>query len=110
MKYLRLSILILCAALASGAVAATSGRRSLRIAPSGPNITAGTFALARYRLDASQSQFMVRAFAGGLLFFKGHDHFVKVGDFSGEAELTPGALNPASLQLRARADSLEETR
>ena len=52
---------------------------------------------------------MVRAFAGGLLFFKGHDHFVKVGDFTGEAELTPGALNPASLQLRVRADSLEET-
>ena len=52
---------------------------------------------------------MVRAFAGGLLFFKGHDHFVKVGDFTGEAELTPGALNPAALQLRVRADSLEET-
>ena len=78
-------------------------------APGGPNITTGTFALARYRLDASQSQFMVRAFAGGLLFFKGHDHFVKVGDFTGEAELTPGALNPAALQLRVRADSLEET-
>jgi polyisoprenoid-binding protein YceI len=67
-------------------------------------------AVARYRLDASRSQFMVRAFAGGPLFFKGHDHFVKVGDFDGEAELTPGALSPASLRLRVRADSLEETR
>jgi polyisoprenoid-binding protein YceI len=53
---------------------------------------------------------MVRAFAGGVLFFKGHDHFIKVGDFSGEAELTPTALNPASLQMTVRADSLEETR
>jgi len=53
---------------------------------------------------------MVRAFAGGPLFFKGHDHFVKVGDFTGEAELTPSALNPAALHLRVRADSLEETR
>jgi len=110
MKYLRLSVLVICAALALGTVAATSGRRSVRIAPSGPNITAGTVALARYRLDASQSQFMVRAFAGGPLFFKGHDHFVKVGDFTGEAELTPGAVNPAALHLRVRADSLEETR
>ncbi|HYX41463.1 MAG TPA: YceI family protein [Pyrinomonadaceae bacterium] len=93
----------------AGAVAPTSGRRSVLIALGGPDMTAGTVALARYKLDASQSQFMVRAFAGGLLFFKGHDHFVKVGDFTGEAELTPGALSPAALHLRVRADSLEET-
>ncbi|HEY0323124.1 MAG TPA: YceI family protein [Pyrinomonadaceae bacterium] len=68
------------------------------------------FAVARYRLDAGRSQFMVRAFSGGLLWFKGHDHFIKVRDFNGEAELTPDALNPASLQMRIRADSLEETR
>jgi polyisoprenoid-binding protein YceI len=71
---------------------------------------ARTFAAARYRLDASQSQFMVRTFSGGLLFFKGHDHFIKVRDFTGEAELTPGAVSPASLQIRIRAESLEETR
>lgn len=65
---------------------------------------------ARYRIDASRSSFMVRAFAGGLLWFKGHDHFVAVRDFSGEAELTPGSVTPASLSLRVRADSLEETR
>src|SRR3982751_2391065 len=40
---------------------------------------------ARYRLDASQSRFMVRAFAGGLLWFKGHDHFIAARDFTGEA-------------------------
>jgi len=65
---------------------------------------------ARYRLDASQSRFMVRAFSGGLLWFKGHDHFIAVRDFSGEAQLTPGAITPASLQITARADSLVETR
>lgn len=53
---------------------------------------------------------MVRTFSGGLLWFKGHDHFIAVRDFTGEAELTPGALLPASLQVRVRADSLEETR
>jgi polyisoprenoid-binding protein YceI len=68
------------------------------------------FAVVRYRLDASQSRFMVRAFSGGLLWFKGHDHLIAVRDFSGEAQLTPGAITPASLQITARADSLVETR
>src|SRR4051812_27521425 len=46
--------------------------------------TAG-FVVVRYKLDASQRRFMVTAFAGGLLWFKGHDHFIAVRDFSGEA-------------------------
>jgi polyisoprenoid-binding protein YceI len=67
-------------------------------------------ATLRYRLDAAQSNFMVRTFSGGLLWFKGHDHFIKVPDFSGEAEFTPTSINPASLRLTIRAASLEETR
>ena len=67
-------------------------------------------ALTRYQLDAGQSQFMVRAFAGGLLWFKGHDHFIKVRDFTGEVKLTPTAISPASLNMTIRAESLEETR
>lgn len=65
--------------------------------------------IAIYRLDASQSQFMVHAFRGGLLWFKGHDHFIKVGNFSGEVQLTPSVVSPASLNMTIRADSLEET-
>ena len=68
------------------------------------------FIEARYRLDASQSRFMVRAFSGGLLWFKGHDHLIAVRDFTGEAQLSPGASSPASLQMTIRADSLAETR
>ena len=64
----------------------------------------------RYRLDAAQSRFMVRAFAGGPLWFKGHDHFVAARDFTGEVELTPTAITPATLTLTVRADSLVETR
>jgi polyisoprenoid-binding protein YceI len=64
----------------------------------------------RYRLDASQSNFMVRAFSGGVLWFKGHDHLIRARDFSGEAQLTPGGINPASLHITVRAASLEETR
>ena len=67
-------------------------------------------ATSRYRLDASQSNFMVRAFSGGLLWFKGHDHLIRVRDFTGEAQLTPGAINPASLHITILAASLEETR
>ena len=78
--------------------------------PGGAGAGPGGFAAARYRLDAGQSKFMVRAFAGGPLFFKGHDHFIAARDFSGEAELTPGAASPASLQMTVRADSLVETR
>ena len=76
----------------------------------GAKTETGSFAAARYRLDAGQSRFMVRAFAGGLLWFKGHDHFIAARDFSGEAQLTPGAASPASLQMTVRAESLVETR
>src|SRR5436305_14389109 len=57
----------------------------------------------RFQIDAARSDFMVRAFAGGTLWFKGHDHFVRPRDFSGEATLTPGAINPASLSMRVSA-------
>ena len=90
--------------------AQTFQQRYAMTAPGGAKTVVRGFAAARYRLDAGQSNFMVRAFAGGLLWFKGHDHFIAVRDFSGEAELTPGASNPASLQIRIRADSLVETR
>jgi polyisoprenoid-binding protein YceI len=65
---------------------------------------------ARFRVDPARSDFMVRAFASGALFFKGHDHFVRPSEFSGDVELTPGAINPASLTMRVSAASLAETR
>jgi len=65
--------------------------------------------LARYRLDPAKSTFMVNADRAGLVWFKGHSHRIAVKDFSGEAELTLDALNPASLELTVNAASLEET-
>jgi len=62
-----------------------------------------------YQLDASRSKFIVHAHRGGIFWFKGHDHFIAAREFSGVAELTPDALNPASLQLTVRSASLEET-
>ena len=64
----------------------------------------------RYRIDPGKSTFMVRAFAGGLLWFKGKDHFIAVRDFSGEATLTEGTIVPATLQITIKSDSLVETR
>jgi polyisoprenoid-binding protein YceI len=64
---------------------------------------------ATYRLDAAQSKFIAHAMAGGLLWFKGHDHLVAVREFTGEAQLTPDSITPASLQIMAKAASMEET-
>ena len=65
--------------------------------------------LARYRIDASKSKFMVHANRTGVFWFKGHSHRIAVRDFSGEASLTPNVINPASLQMTVKAESLEET-
>ena len=62
-----------------------------------------------YVLDNTKGKFIAHAFAGGLLWFKGHDHYLAARDFSGEVELTPGSITPASLRLVVKASSLEET-
>lgn len=62
-----------------------------------------------YVLEPSQSKFTAHALAGGLLWFKGHDHLVAIPDFSGEATLTPETINPASLKITAKAGSMVET-
>jgi polyisoprenoid-binding protein YceI len=64
----------------------------------------------RYRVDASKSTFMVRAFSGGLFWFKGHDHFIAIRDFNGEVGVTPDTILPASLQITVKTNSLVETR
>ena len=64
---------------------------------------------ARYRVDASQSRFIVKAFAGGLLSGLAHDHTIAIRDFTGEASFTYVTVSPASLQLTVKADSLAVT-
>lgn len=94
--------------LALAALLAPSGRT----ADSAPAVRRAAAAqqAAVYRLDAARSKFTIRAFAGGLLWFKGHDHVVAARDFTGEARLTPGSVSPASLDITVRAASLAETR
>ncbi|HEX8162299.1 MAG TPA: YceI family protein [Pyrinomonadaceae bacterium] len=97
MRTLGLALLGLLAFNARTARPATAGR-------------AADAPAATFRIDAARSDFLVRAFAGGALWFKGHDHFVRPREFSGEVTLTPGAITPASLTMSVRAASLAETR
>ena len=63
----------------------------------------------RYRLEATQSKFIAHAHRGGLFWFKGHDHLVAARDFSGEAEITADTIDPASLLLDVKSESMAET-
>jgi polyisoprenoid-binding protein YceI len=69
----------------------------------------GGSVVRRFRLDASQSKFVAHALAGGLLWFKGHNHLVVVRDFTGEAQLTPTSISPASLLINAKTATMVET-
>jgi polyisoprenoid-binding protein YceI len=62
-----------------------------------------------YTLDASQSKFMAHANRSGLLWFKGHSHHLAASEFTGQVQLTPGTITPASLRLVVKAASLHET-
>ncbi len=63
----------------------------------------------RYKIEAGASQFTARIGVEGVLKAFGHEHVVALRDFSGEAQLTPGSIEPASLQLAIKGDSLGES-
>src|SRR5207237_648906 len=117
MKFLRLAIVLFVIVLILGLAAVSVGylrrdsdlprRTELNAAPSSEHYAG--LSTERYRLDASQSKFIAHALAGGLLWFKGHDHLVAVREFSGEAQLTPDQINPASLEITAKSASMVET-
>jgi len=66
-------------------------------------------ATVTYNLDAGQSKFMAHANRSGLLWFKGKSHHLAASDFSGQVDLTPETITPASLHLVVKAASLHET-
>ena len=74
-----------------------------------PGSLMGAPATVTYILDASQSKFMAHANRSGLLWFKGHSHHLAASDFSGQVEITPDTITPASLRLVVKASSLHET-
>lgn len=78
--------------------------------PEGPLVMVKPTAdAARYRIDAGQSHFSVKAFAGGLLSAFAHDHNIAIRDFTGETEFTYGTVQPASLRIAIKAGSLSVT-
>jgi polyisoprenoid-binding protein YceI len=74
-----------------------------------PGIMMRPPATVTYNLDASQSKFMAHANRSGLLWFKGHSHHLAASEFTGEVQLTPDTITPASLHLVVKAASLHET-
>jgi polyisoprenoid-binding protein YceI len=52
---------------------------------------------------------MIKVGAGGLLSFAAHDHNIAVRSFSGEVQFTYGNVEPASMQITIKADSLAVT-
>src|ERR1043166_9437777 len=65
-------------------------------------ITVSQPATVTYNLDASQSKFMAHANRSGLLWFKGHSHHLAASEFTGEVQLTPDTITPASLRSEER--------
>jgi polyisoprenoid-binding protein YceI len=51
----------------------------------------------------------VRAFAGGFLSAFAHDHTIAIRGFNGETDFTYGTVEPASLEITIKADSLAVT-
>jgi polyisoprenoid-binding protein YceI len=62
-----------------------------------------------YTIDPGASQFTARIGVEGFLKAFGHEHVVAIRDYSGEAQLASGSVEPASLQLTIKPDSLSET-
>lgn len=86
--------------------ASLSSASSANPAPAASTRSAGA---ASYKIDASQSRFMVRAFAGGFLSAFAHDHNIAIREFGGEVHFTYGSVEPASLQLKIKSASLAVT-
>jgi polyisoprenoid-binding protein YceI len=63
----------------------------------------------RYRIEPRQSQFVVQAFAEGLLAVFGHNPSIAVRGFGGDAKFVPGTLQQASLLMLVQAGSLAVT-
>ena len=63
----------------------------------------------RYKIDPAQSRFTVKAFAGGFLSAFAHDHTIAIREFAGDTDFTYGTVEPASLQMTIKADSLAIT-
>ena len=98
-------LLALCTVLSVGILTMPRGAFEAKARLMAPQATS----IQRFGLDASQSKFIAHGLRGGLFWFKGHEHLIAAREFSGEAQIAPDKITPASLQLTVKADSLAET-
>ena len=61
------------------------------------------------KIDAAQSNFSVHVGRSGFLKMFGHDHNIAIKEFGGTAQFTPGAIEPATLEMTVKANSLAVT-
>jgi polyisoprenoid-binding protein YceI len=101
----KILVAILCGSLSGGIVGMPRGAFESQAGPPGSQAISNH----RFQLDSSQSKFIAHALRGGLLWFKGHEHLVAAREFSGEAQMSPDKITPASLQLTVKTDSMVET-
>jgi thiosulfate dehydrogenase [quinone] large subunit len=98
-------LIVLCCALSFGTVGLYGGAT---VASARSDFTQSSVPL-RFRLNAGESKFIAHGLRGGLFWFKGHEHLVAAREFSGEAQITPDNITPASLRLTVKTDSMAET-
>ena len=66
-------------------------------------------ATVRYVIETKGGNFVVRAFATGLLSVFGHNPAISIPDFEGEIFLNPGAVEQSSMRLVIHSASLVDT-
>lgn len=62
--------------------------------------------IARYRIEAGRSRFIVQGSADGLFSMFGHDPVIAICGFGGDVRFVPGTLESASLLMLVQANSL----
>jgi len=112
-RLIKLSLVISVYALLipSASLTTTPHSNASTLTSSEPHVVSAepVIADARYKIDAAESRFTVKAFAGGFLSAFAHDHNIAIRDFTGEAEFTYGTVQPASLRMTIKAGSLSVT-
>jgi polyisoprenoid-binding protein YceI len=63
----------------------------------------------RYSIDVGKSRFTARAFATGLLSAMGHNPTLAIREYTGEATVSPGNLEQATIRFTVQSASLTVT-
>ena len=77
--------------------------------PGSPNSkSVGNAANGHYKIDSGQSTLTAQVGVGGLLSSLGHPHTVSIRGVTGEIQITPDKIEPASFKISAKANTAAE--